>query len=233
MQRVNSVQHVASLSDHCGVLLDVSFQSFNQYGERFSRETYWKLNIRILEDEDFEDNFISLWSRLKLKQTRFSDIADWWDMEAKPAIREFCFEFSKQRNARRNDTKAFWFAYLKVVLGDKNWREVARVKTILKDMLQEDAFGYVVRSRFKNNVSEEAASLFHANKEVKNAKNNNINSLKINDVAVSNQEIIEEEVTKFFHALFNGYHDENLENTGKSFQADYRDLDFFLKAMVF
>ena len=231
LQRVNSVQHVASLSDHCGVLLDMRFQSF-QYGNRISRGTYWKLNVRILEDEDFEDNFISLWSGLKSKQTRFSDIADWWDMEAKPAIREFCCDFSKQRKKRRNDTKAFWFAYLKVVLEDKNWREVARVKTMLNDMLQEDAFGYVVRSRFKNNVSEEAASLFHANKEVKNAKNNNINSLKINDVAVSNQEIIEEEVTKFFHALFNGYHDENLENTGKSFQADYRDLYFFLNDLA-
>ena len=232
LQRVNSVQHVASLSDHCGVLLDMSFQSFNHYGKRFSRETYWKLNIRILEDEDFEDNFISLWSELKLKQTRFSDIADWWDMEAKPTIREFCFEFSKQRKARRNDTKAFWFAYLKVVMGDKNWGEVARVKTILKDMLQEDAFGYIVRSRFKNNISEEAASLFHANREVKNAKNNNINSLKINDDVVSNQEVIEEEVTNFFHALFNGYHDENIVNTGKTFQADDSYLDFFLNDLA-
>ena len=52
-------------------------------------------------------------------------------------------------------------------------------------MLQEDAFGYVVRSRFKNNVSEEAASLFHANRELKNAKNNNIDSLKINNDVIS------------------------------------------------
>ena len=232
MQRVNSVQHVASLSDHCGVLLNMNFQSFNQYGKRFSRQSYWKLNVRILEDEDFDDNFVSLWSALKLKQTRFSDIADWWDMEAKPAIRDFCFEFSKQRKERRNDTKAFWFAYLKVVLEDKNWNEVARVKTMLNDMLQEDAFGYVVRSRFKNNVPEEAASLFHANREVKNAKNNNINSLKINDNVVTNQEVIEEEVTTFFHALFNGYHDENMVNTGKTFQADNSDLDFFLNDLA-
>ena len=43
------------------------------------------------------------------------------------------------------------------------------MKGILADMLQEDAFGYVVRSRFQNNVSDEVASLFHANKEVRNA----------------------------------------------------------------
>ena len=151
-----------------------------------------------LEDEDFEESFISLWTGLKLKQARFSDIADWWEMEAKPAIRKFCAEFSKQRKDRRNDSKAFWFAYLKIVLEDKNWMEVARVKTKLMDMLQEDAFGYVVRSRFKNNVSEEAASLFHANREMVNAKSNSLSSLKINNKVESNQEVIEEEVTNFF-----------------------------------
>ena len=109
---------------------------------------------------------------------------------------------------------------------------MARVKTMLKDMLQEDAFGYVVRSRFKNNVSEEAASLFHANREVKNAKNNNIDSLKINDDVISNQEVIEEEVTGFFHALFNGYHDENIVNTGKTFEADNSNLGFFLNDLA-
>ena len=30
MSRVNSVQHVASLSDHCGVLVDMRFQGLNQ-----------------------------------------------------------------------------------------------------------------------------------------------------------------------------------------------------------
>ena len=149
------MQHVASLSDHCGVLIDISSQNLNENGKQFSRQSYWKLNVSILEDEDFEENFVTLWAELKSKQARFSDIADWWEMEAKPAIREFCFEFSKQRKERRNDSKAFWFAYLKIALEDKNWIEVARVKTKLIDMLQEDAFGYVVRSRFKNNVSEE------------------------------------------------------------------------------
>ena len=115
---------------------------------------------------------------------------------------------------------------------DKNWLEVARVKTKLMDMLQEDAFGYVVRSRFRNNVSEESASLFHANREMINAKNNSLNSLKIDDNVEVNQEVIEEEVSNFFHALFNGYHDENIENTGKTFEADNSDLDFFLKDLA-
>ena len=114
-----------------------------------------------------------------MKQNNFSDVADWWNEEAKPNITEFCIAFSIQRNRRRMDTKAFWLAYLKLVLVDKNWMEVARVKSMLMDMMQEDTYGYVIRSRFQNNASEETASIFHANKEMKNAAKNNIKSLKI------------------------------------------------------
>merc|ERR1711954_496084 len=116
---------------------------------------------------------------LKLKQNDFPDIADWWNEEAKPNIKDFCIAFSSRRNLRRKDSKAFWLAYLKLVLVNKNWMEVVRVRSMLMDMMQEDMYGYVVRSRFQNNVSEETASLFHANKEVKNAKGNNIKSLRI------------------------------------------------------
>ena len=102
------------------------------------------------------------------------------------------------------------------------------MKGILADMLQEDAFGYVVRSRFQNNVSDEVASLFHANKEIKNATKNNISSLKINGVVSENKEIIEREVTHFFEALFNGHHDVSLRNTGEPFKADNSRINFFL-----
>ena len=77
----------------------------------------------------------------------------------------------------------------------KDWHEVIRVT------LQEDAFGYVVRCRFQNNASEEVASLFHANKEVKNANKNNIKSLKINGLVTDDTKKIKEEVTNYLHAL--------------------------------
>ena len=49
-------------------------------------------------------------------------------------------------------------AYLKIALLDKNWTEVMRVKGVLVEMMQEDAYGYVVRSRYQNNAAEEIAS---------------------------------------------------------------------------
>ena len=106
---------------------------------KVSNNTYWKLNTSILKDEDFLPNFADLWSSLKLKQGSFEDIADWWNFEAKSNIKSFCIEFSKKRKARRNDSKQFWLAYLKLTLVKKDWKEVTRVKGVLKDMLQEDA----------------------------------------------------------------------------------------------
>ena len=229
LDKVNSIEHVASLSDHFGVVLDMRFQNVFFSRIKSTSNTYWKLNTRILKDEDFLENFAALWDVLKLKQQNFSDIADWWNVAAKQNIKEFCASFSKQRNLRRMDTKAFWLAYLKVVLVDKNWTEVARVKGVLVEMMQEDAYGYVVRSRYQNNAAEEIASIFHANKEIKNAAKNNIESLKIGNIVSEDKDTVEDEITTFFHALFNGHHDTDLKNTGEPFKAVNSHLDFFMQ----
>ena len=228
LKNVYSVKHVASLSDHCGVLLDMACDNLYQSVRKLTFDTYWKLNVKILKDEDFRDNFAAVWEKIKLDKKNYADIADWWDFKAKPIIKAFCYDFSKQRKHRRNDSKSFWLAYLKIVLGESNWSEVSRVKGILADMLQEDAFGYVVRSRFQNNVSDEVASLFHANQEIKNATKNSISSLKIKGVVSEHKETIEKEVTDYFEALFNGHHDKSLRNTGEPFKADNSRINFFL-----
>ena len=95
----------------------------------------------------------------------------------------------------------------------------------------EDSAGYVIRIRFKNNASNEVASLYHANKEMKNSKKNSLNKLKIEGVVVSDAKIIEDVVTKFFHALFNGHHNTNLEDTGDPFVPDYSGLDSYLAGL--
>ena len=147
-------------------------------------------------------------------------------LQLNPTSKNF---FSTQRNIRRRDTKAFWLAYLKISLIDKNWTEVVRVKGVLVEMMQEDAYGYVVRSRCQNNATEEIASIFHANKEIKNAAKNNIKSLKIENTVIEDKDTVEEEITTFFNALFNGHHDTGLKDTGEPFKADNSHLDFFLK----
>ena len=92
----------------------------------------------------------------------FSDVADWWDLMAKPKIKEFCIAFSIDRKKRRNSHKKFLLSYLKLVINQKNWDEVSRVRHELDVMLRSDLMGFIVRSRYKQNAEMERASLFHA-----------------------------------------------------------------------
>ena len=234
LEGVGQVEHVASLSDHCGVVIEVKLQELTISPiNREGRETYWKLNVAILKDDEFLDSFTDLWCWLRSLKSKYSDIADWWDLEAKPSIKEFCTIFSKRRSLRRKDAKKFWFAYLKTALNARNWEEVNRVKEKINTLLLQDASGYVIRSRFKNNASNEVASLFHANKEFKNSQKNSLKKLKINGAVVEDGTAIEEEVTNFFNALFNGHHNTRLENTGEAFVPDFSGLDTYLAGLGF
>ena len=54
------------------------------------------------------------------------------------------------------------------------------------------------------------------------------NAENVEKVVTDNPEEIEEHLTNFFNALFNGRMDKNLKDTGQQFQPDYSDLEEFL-----
>ena len=87
--------------------------------------------------------------------------------------------------------------------------------------------GFVVRSRFSQNLEEEKASLYHAAKEI-NSKKNNIDSLKINGHVSVDSVQIENEVLRFFNALLNGHHDSDMLDTGSPFVPDNTHLQDIL-----
>ena len=91
--------------------------------------------------------------------------------------------------------------------------------------------GFVVRSRFKENIETEQASLFHANRENKNFGKNNHSELKIDGKISDNKQEIESEVLKYFKALFNGHHNRDLVDTGSPFVADPTHLPDFLAGL--
>ena len=105
------------------------------------------------------------------------------------------------------------------------------MKEKLTNLLEEDSAGYIIRSRFKNNASDEVTSLYHANQEMKNSKKNSLNKLKIDGVEVSEAKVIEEKVVQFFNALFNGHHDAQLLDTGVPFVPDYSGLNSYLDGL--
>ena len=118
-------------------------------------KSYWKLNTAILHDDSFLPSFRKFWSILSSRIHDYHNVADSWDLCAKPEIRSFCICYSIQRKHSNDQTERFLLAYLQQVMIAKNWSEIAKVKEELKNMLNMDALGFVVKSRFKQNAEEE------------------------------------------------------------------------------
>jgi hypothetical protein len=109
---------------------------------------------------------------------------------------------------------------------------VARVRKEIKTMLEKESMGFVVRSRYKESIESEKASVFHLNRENKNYKKNSLKSLKINGEVTTDESKIEAEVLKYLGALLNGHHDRNGEDTGQPFVPDYTELPDFLSNLT-
>ena len=187
------------------------------------------MNTTILQDEEFLPNFAEFYRKIQLEITSYNDIAEWWDLLAKPAIKEFCIGVSERLAFVRKNTRRFLFSYLGLVIRKGNWKEVARVRKKIKTMLEKESMGFVVRSRFKEHLESEKSSLYYLNRENKNFNKNSLQSMKIDGEVTSDKHKKEENVLKFFGALFNGHHDRNGEDTGHPFIPDYADLPNFLE----
>ena len=230
--KVESVSHHASLSDHkYAVMLIVLPDLSKQPDPPISKSPYWKLNTSILKDEDFLQNFSRFYEKLQVKIDNYENIACWWDFCAKPAIKKFCMGVSTHLANIRRDTKRYLFSYLNVVMKQGDWQEVTRIRQQIKTILLQESMGFVVRSRFKENSEAEVASLFHTNREKKNSSKNNLDSLTIEGQVTSNKDTIEEKVIKYFGALLNGHHDNNLVDTGQPFVPDNSCLPDFLSGL--
>ena len=102
---------------------------------------------------------------------------------------------------------------LSSALTDKDWVQVAVIRGRLKEIMNKKNLGFCARSRFKENLEGESASLYHLNREKKKANQKSVSKLSINGNDVENKEDIEEEIAGFFGALFKGYH----RNIGETF----------------
>ena len=111
------------------------------------------------------ENFSDLYLKVKSEVNNYDDIASWWDLVAKPAFKQFCMEVSERLAFVRKNTKSFLFSYLGLVIRKGNWKEVARVRKEIKTMLERESMGFVVRSRYKENLESEKASLYYLNRE--------------------------------------------------------------------
>ena len=231
-----SVTHIPGLADHWGV--EVKFElnlERVQLPPKLQR-THWKLNASVLKDKSFLPQFTKVFEQLKEELEDFDDAADWWDLFAKPSIQSFCKSFSKSLAKQRKSFKIFLFALLRGATKRSDWNLVTQTKEKLQRILLYEAHSLVVRSKEKQNAEEEAASLYHMSKvsgtgleKLKVVEGENIGfKSKAKMVVTEDTSRIEKETVNFMEALLNGRQNENLEDTGTTFQADDSQLDEFL-----
>ena len=140
--------HKAGISDHCRV--EVGFNiTTGQTRRKSHRSGYWKLNTSLLDNENFHVQFNVLYERLSNLTDDYENIAQWWEILAKPTITKFCKDFSFKLAQQRKSTKCFLSTSLKLLIQQERWAEVAAIKEKLRKMLVYESMGLVIRSRQK------------------------------------------------------------------------------------
>ena len=227
---ISSLKHVALLSDHKLVSVKLKWTLPSPSPRR--RHLYWKLNVNVLKDDDFIFNFERLWLHLVAETGTFPCLPDWWEHCAKPQIRKFLIRYSKVLASYRKQTKSFLFTSLELAIDEGDWEEVAYLRSRIAEILNDELYGFTIRSRDSAHAETERGSLYHANSEMKQAAAGVCEQMKINGEVCNSSEQIEDEITSFFQDLFNGCHRSGPGgvpvNTGQPFIPNYEHIDDFL-----
>ena len=226
-----SCQHFPSLSDHKA--LHISLNQPDNQPRTEKRQTYWKLNTRILDHPSYPETFQSFWDNTIEEKEEDKSWADWWEERFKVKVKGFLQNLSKERINFRKTTRYFLYQALEKAIKLKKWDQVDGLKANLNQMMLEDLEGIIIRSGNKDIIDEEKGSIYHLCREIKRAKTGNLNKLKINGVEVEDKGRIVNELTYFYTALFNGQHrtvEGSLQpvDTGIPFQEDLSHLEEFL-----
>lgn len=228
-----SICHKQTLSDHRLVSFDLDLDLDSVPDRPIRHLSYWKLNISILKHRDFEPNFLKFWQFLLTKEDSYQSTEIWWDELVKPKFKEFCIRFSTVLSNGRKGLKAFLYEALNQAAIEEDHDEVKEIRAKLKQIVNEEAMGFIIRSKEKERDDEEMASVYHHNKECKNGTKSTLTKLKIDGNIVDDPIRIEEEVTTFFSSLFNGHHRSDVNSltpidTGQPFVPDFSLLPEFL-----
>ena len=235
-QELISIQNIVTLSDHKAVEIKIKMEGYERQKSRFSGMAYWKLNSKLLEEQQLEDQMCEIMKILEEEKGKYEDIAVWWEKLVKPTIKDTLIKYSRYRAKSRADTVKALFMCLDDERNENNWDKAELIKERLKTMLLEDNMGIIVRSKMGADVEEERSSLFHLNREHKRGNRNNVLKLKIkredgNEEIEENGTKIEENVLKFFEPLFRGMHSSDLKVNNETFQQDSNYLHEFLEGL--
>ena len=232
VDKLLSICHKTTFSDHKLVSFSLDLDNVQERPKR--HPSYWKLNTSVLKHKDFEPNFLKLWQFLLTKEDSFESTELWWDNLVKPKVRELCIKFSTVLANGRKGLKAFLYEALNQAAIERDHEEIKEIRAKLKQIINEEAMGFIIRSKETERDDEEMASVYHLSKERKNGEQSTLTQLKIDDNIVDDPVRIEYEVISFFSSLFNGHHRSDINSispidTGQPFVPDLTLLPDFLE----
>ena len=205
---LESVEHVAAVSDHAALYVQLQGGLGAVVPPQPRRESYWKLNVALLQEPDFLPEFTSMWTRLVAARPPGAAPGPWWEEVAKPASHKFCITFSRMVAHRRRETTYLLQAGLQQALEAEDWPSVVVLRGRLAEEDRYRLRGRQVRSR-QQTVAAEEDTIFHVAAE----RTASVGLTRLASTGPGGQkevlealEDIKEEVINYFGALFAGRH---------------------------
>ena len=203
LDTINSCKILPSiLSDHSPVHLQIRYLHEPNRGPG-----YWKLNSSLLKDETYKSKVKELLETLNETHKEMENKALKWELY-KYEIRKFSMKHSKQVKKEKTDIKKTIEKNLEELLDkeSENTNDIKQQITSLKDKLEEiyleEAEGIKVRSRVQWAEEGERNTAYFYNLEKENYKKKNIKRLVINNVEITDQNLILKHAANFYEDLY-------------------------------
>lgn len=224
-----SCTHKPVLSDHHALIIDLGMPG----PKAKRRQNTWKLNNQVLEDE----NLLTALANLAQNETRNSkneDLPEIWEKRLLPTMINMIQEHSKLLHQFKQGTKQMLQYALETAIQNQDWETIEYTKHRLRTITNKELYGLIIRSKESELDEKSIGNIYHARKEMKRAKQMELNTMTINGQECNNIETIENELKHYYTALYNGHHrtepnSDKITNTGSDFTPDWQAADYFLQ----
>ena len=190
-------------SDHSMILVKIKTDNRYKIGKGI-----WKLNCKLLEEEDVITNFEMYWQNVVGNMRRYENILSWWVEYAKPECKRFFIKANKRQNEGRYGLlnmlqHRLKQIYLKFVGSENEWNEICLLKDRIK-MIKDDVYEEVmVRNRVLDRVEGEKVSSHLLCKEKETASRKMITEMFDNEGSLmKNTETVIPYIRNFYRDLY-------------------------------
>lgn len=169
----------AACSDHLAVLLSVPLSVQRQKPS----PTRWKLDNRILEDQNFLPGLEKHMKLLRDSPLHSSDVVAWWETVAKRGVRNFCKKFAREMHEDENSLlKFFQNALNELCQADAPLSQDLERKKQLKEAIQniqrQKMKNMQIRAKLERPSPGENSTVYHIVAGLKQRKKSKIEKLR-------------------------------------------------------